>query len=392
MRKKIIIKKIVYLIITGIFLLTLMFSTTGCLKIISLAESKLKSLVEESRQEKDSEKSGNEKLEDDQKESNSGILQKEQEGDLSVLAQLDEAISTVAESVKPSVVNIQVIVQQEDMFGNIRQGSGIGSGIIYSPDGYIITNNHVVGSAQQLIVTLQDGKEYTAQLIGKDENTDIAVIKIDADNLHPANFTTIEDIKVGQIAIAVGSPFGLQETVTMGVISALGRDVYYSYESLPMVDLIQTDAAINPGNSGGALVNGSGQVIGVNTMIYSTSGTNTGIGFAIPSDTAVNIAEQLIKYGEAKMPFIGIEMGNNTSDIAGVLVKSVIKGTPAEEAGIKSGDIITEFEGVAIDSPFALIAQLLKHDVGDIVEIKIYRNNRYLEIDIELGEAPKEIN
>jgi serine protease Do len=281
-----------------------------------------------------------------------------------------------------------VTVLQQDAYGNSRQGEGVGSGIVFSKDGYIITNNHVAGNATDLKVTLNNGKEYPAKLIGADENTDIAVIKIESKDLTPAVFTSIESIKVGELAIAVGSPFGLEQSVTVGVVSAVGRDVPVSSESLPMVDLIQTDASINPGNSGGALVNSAGQVIGVNTMIYSTSGSSAGIGFAIPSNTAVNIATQIIKYGAAKIPFIGIEMGNNSSGIAGVLIKNVVTGKPAELAGLKAGDIITEIDGAVIDSPYQLLAQLLRHNVGDSVSIKYYRNNTYSTVNVDLIEKP----
>jgi S1-C subfamily serine protease len=313
-------------------------------------------------------------------------LQQEQKSDQPVLASFDDAISAVAEKVKPSVVNIQVQVQQQDARGNMQQGEGVGSGIIFTSDGYIITNNHVAGQATNIKVTLNSGEEYTAKLIGADSNTDIAVIKIDAKGLTPAVFTGIESIKVGELDIAIGSPFGLQQSVTVGVVSALGRDVALSSESLPMVDLIQTDAAINPGNSGGALVNSAGQIIGVNTMIYSTSGSSAGIGFAIPSNTAVNIANQLIKYGVAKIPFIGIEMGNNKTDIAGVLISSVVVGKPAETAGLKAGDIITEIDKTAIENTYQLLALLLRHNVGDSIEIKYYRNSQYSTVNVVLGE------
>jgi serine protease Do len=345
--------------------------------------------------------------------SSSITLQQEQNSNQNILAAFDEAISSVAEKVKPSVVNVRVKIVQQDMFGNQQEGEGVGSGIIYSTDGYIITNNHVAGNAKELTVTLLDGKEYPAKLIGTDKDTDVAVIKIDANNLKPADFTTIENVKVGELAIALGSPFGLQETVTEGVVSALGRDVAISMDTLPMVDLIQTDAAINPGNSGGPLVNSAGQVIGMNTIIYSTSGSSAGVGFSIPADTAINIAKQIIKYGKARIPFMGIEMGSDAStganannnnnnnattntttttstdinaNIAGVYVKSVTPGKPAEKAGFKTGDIITEFNGKKIASPYDLLAQLLKHNVGDNIVVKVYRNNSYLELNITLGE------
>jgi S1-C subfamily serine protease len=259
-------------------------------------------------------------------------LSEEKTSSSSILATFDQAVSEVAEQVKPSVVNIRVKVTREDLMGNLRTGEGVGSGIIYSPDGYIITNNHVAGEADELTVVLNDGEEYTAELIGADQATDIAVIKIDRTGLPAAEFTSMENARVGEIAIAIGSPFGLQQTVTVGVISAMGRDIPVYYNELPMVDMIQTDAAINPGNSGGALVNSAGQVLGVNTMIYSNTGTSSGIGFAIPSDIALSIAKQLIEFGEAKTPYIGIEMGANKLIQTGFLLKVLSEARQKKQA------------------------------------------------------------
>jgi serine protease Do len=302
------------------------------------------------------------------------------------LQAFDEAISQIAQKVMPSIVNIRVKVMQQDIFGNQQEQEGVGSGVIYSSDGYIITNNHVAGNAREMIVTLSDGIEYPAKLIGADKNTDIAVIKIEAQNLNPAVFTSIENVKVGEIAIALGSPFGLQKSVTMGVISALGREISVSADTLPMVDLIQTDATINPGNSGGPLVNSEGQVIGINTMIYSTSGSSAGVGFSIPTDTTTNIASQIIKYGKARLPVMGIEMRDNTTDIKGVFIKTVTSGDPAEKAGIKSGDIITELNGKAIETQYELFAQILRQNVGDKLSVKVYRQGSYLTFNVELIE------
>lgn len=307
-----------------------------------------------------------------------------------ILKEFNDAISSVVDKVNPSVVNILVKLQQRDIFGNIQEGEGIGSGMIFSSDGYILTNNHVAGSAEELTVTLYDGSEYQAELIGSDSNTDIAVIKIAATGLQPVEFDSIDNITVGEIAIAMGSPYGLQKTVTQGVVSAIGRDIQVSSDSYPMVDLIQTDAAVNPGNSGGPLVDSSGKVIGMNTIIYSSSGSNAGIGFAIPSDTAVNIANQIIKNGKATIPYMGIEMGENTTDIRGIFIKSVTKDYPAEKAGIKAGDIITEFAGKSMETPYQLLAQLLRHNVGDNVKVKIYRNGEYIELNVVLVESPNQ--
>jgi len=299
-----------------------------------------------------------------------------------LLNEFDNAISKVVEEIAPSVVNIKVTITVQDIFGQMQEQEGIGSGVIYTEDGHIITNNHVAGNAEKLLVTLYDGSEYPATLIGADEKTDVAVIKIEADNLEAASFASMDDIKVGDIVIAVGSPYGLDQTVTMGVISAKGRDI-----TIP-VNLIQTDAAINPGNSGGPLVNSAGKVIGINTLILSPSGTSAGIGFAIPSNTVVNIAKQIIEYGRARIPYMGIEMAESTTDVIGVYVNSVLQGYPAEKAGIKAGDVIVEMNGVKVSNPYELFAQILKHDIGDEVTVKLSRNGEYLTVALKLVEAP----
>ncbi len=313
-------------------------------------------------------------------------LEEKKEGRIITLEEFSKSISEVVKEVKPSVVNIRVRVKREDSFGEEHVEEGLGSGVIYTNDGYIITNNHVAGEAEELLVTLSDGSQYQAKLIGGDKNTDVAVIKIDEKGLKAASFTSSDNVEVGEIAIAFGSPFGLQQTITMGIISAKGRNIAISPDILPQVDLIQTDTPINPGNSGGPLVNSSGQVVGMNTLIFSPSGTSAGIGFAITSDTSVNIADQIIKYGRARIPFMGIEMGENETDIAGVYVNNVIKGYSAEKAGIKKGDIIIEFDGVAVKTPYELLARILRHNVGDEVQIKIYRDGDYQTASLELVE------
>ena len=318
----------------------------------------------------------------------SSELQEKGKSKFGALYSFDEEVNTVAEEVLPSVVNIRVKVVQEDMFGNKQAGEGVGSGIVYREDGFIITNNHVVGEAAEIIVTLADGKEFPAELVGADANTDIAVIKINTKGLKPAAFTSIENVKIGQIAIALGSPFGLQKSVTMGVISALGRDIPVLGDTIPMVGLLQTDATINPGNSGGPLVNSDGQVMGINTIIFSPSGASAGVGFAIPSDIAVNIARQIIKFGKARIPFIGIEMGLNNTEIKGVYIDKVTKGYPAEKAGLAAGDIITEFGGVKVEDPYQLLAKILSYNVGDKIELIFYRNGSYASLSVVLIEKP----
>lgn len=316
--------------------------------------------------------------------STKALLEEKKESSEASLQGFNDAITKLVEEVTPSVVNIAVKVRAAD--GSL--GEGVGSGVIFSEDGYIITNNHVVGDAEEIIVRTGGGKEYVAKLVGTNEDTDIAVIKISENNLKKASFTSIKNVKVGEIVIAVGSPFAIEQTVTMGVVSAKGREIAVSSDTLPMVDLIQTDTAINPGNSGGPLINIAGQVIGINTLIFSPSGTNAGIGFAIPSDTAINIASQIIKYGRAMIPYMGIEMGENTTDIEGIFVLLAIKGFPADNAGIKSGDIITSFDGEPLRTNFELLAQMLRHNVGDTIQIGINRNGSVLVLKVTLVESP----
>jgi serine protease Do len=307
------------------------------------------------------------------------------------LKQFNSEVSSLVERVNPSVVAITVTVMQEDFFGNEQEAQGVGSGVIFSEDGYIITNNHVAGGADQLLVTLSDGSNYDATLVGASADTDIAVIRIDAENLQPASFASIDDQRVGDFVIAIGSPFGIQQTVTTGIISGKNRTIPVSSDQLPIVDLIQTDAAINPGNSGGPLINIYGQVIGINTLIFSTSGSSAGIGFAIPTDTAINIANQIIKYGEAKIPFIGIRMGANETEIPGVYVEGVIAGSPAEKGGLLKGDIVTEFNDIEIKTTFDLLTQIIRQNCGEVIKVRVYRNEAFMDFNLQLEECPAEL-
>ncbi len=309
----------------------------------------------------------------------------------SQLEQFNKEVNSLVERVTPSVAFIIVSVMQQDYFGNETISEGVGSGVIYSDDGYIITNSHVAGGAIELKVILADGSEYKAELVNASTQTDIAVIKIDEDDLQPATFATIEEQHVGDFVMAVGSPFGIEQTVTTGIISGKNRNLTIYSDQYPIVDLIQTDAAINPGNSGGPLINIYGDVIGINTLIFSPSGGSAGVGFAIPSDTAVNITGQIIKYGEPKIPFIGIEIGTNDTEITGVMVAGVIADTPAEKAGLKVGDIIVEFAGKEMKTPFDLLTQIIRSNCGEIIKAKVYRNGGYLDFDLELEQCPVEL-
>jgi len=384
--KSFFIRGLIIIVIAMVFLFIGGALTLGILSVINKVSPSdlLKGFTGNEEQVTPDQKTQEDKLVE-KEESGAAGLDEKREGSELLLEEFDKAISEVVERITPSVVNIRVTVQKQDFFGQMYEEEGIGSGVIYNKDGYIITNSHVGRGAKKILVTLYDGSEYPAKLVGADVNTDVAVIKIEADGLKAASFTSIDSAKVGDLVIAVGSPFGLQQTVTTGVISAKGRDIPGLQEILPVANLIQTDAAINQGNSGGPLVNSAGQVIGINTFIISPSGTSAGIGFAIPSDTVVNIADKIIK---AKVPYIGIEAGENKTDVTGVYIGNVAEGYPAEKAGIKAGDIITEFDGVEVKTFSELYAQILRHNVGDSVNIKIYRDGEYLNITLELVESP----
>src|SRR5208282_3939411 len=234
---------------------------------------------------------------------------------------------------------------------NTPRQHGLGSGVIVTKDGYILTNNHVVEHADEVKVTLQDGREFTAKVVGRDPKSDVAVIKIDAKDLPALPMADSDKVQVGDIVLAVGNPFGVGQTVTTGIVSATGRGNLgiEDYE-----DFIQTDAAINPGNSGGALVDVEGRLIGINTAIYSRSGGNMGIGFAIPSDLARNVMDSLIQYGHVTRGYLGVMIQDVTpalakefklKDTTGALIGDVVPKGPADKAGLKEGDVVLDYDG-----------------------------------------------
>ncbi len=317
-------------------------------------------------------------------------------------AMLVNPVTEVAKKVQPSVVNITIEVIEYDIFGREGLVPAVGSGVIFSEDGYILTNAHVVEEAEKenIKVTFFNGKTEKAKLVGMEPRADIAVIKVDKKNLKAAEFISVRDIEVGDLAVAIGSPFGFQQTVTSGIVSALGREIPQligGEEYKVVVDLIQTDAAINMGNSGGALANIEGKVMGINTLIispnqmYGLMPTSVGLGFAIPSDIATNIANQIIKYGKSRIPIIGIKMGDSTDpDVPGVFVVQVFEDLPAEKAGIKVGDIITKCNNIVLRTQLDLIAEIVKYNVGDKVELEINRNGKVFTTKVQLVDAPPE--
>lgn len=315
-----------------------------------------------------------------------------------------------ANKILPSIVGIKVEYNVNSifsMFGSRSQTStatATGSGIIISDDGYILTNNHIVSTsssesyyqvseATKLTVTLfNDETEYEAKIIGTDEQTDLAVIKIEKTGLSKAEFADSDSIKVGEFAMAVGNPLGMQSSITCGVVSAVNREVTDSDGK--KYTLIQTDAAINSGNSGGALVNSEGKVIGINTLKLSGTGIE-GMGFAIPINSTTDITSQLIQYSKVKRPYIGISGIDLTEETAkkynlviGVYVKTVDDFSAAEKAGLKSGDVIIEADGKSVTKMDELNEIKNTHNIGDEMKIKINRDGQEKELTITLGEQP----
>ncbi|MDD5259309.1 MAG: DegQ family serine endoprotease [bacterium] len=345
---------------------------------------------------------------------------------------LQDAFVTIAEQLKPTVVNIsttQVIKQEyqpyEFFFGNPfdnffddffngqqpnqqrpkqqkkyleRKLSGTGSGVIISADGYILTNNHVIGGASEIEVTLSDERKFKGKIIGQDPKTDLAIIKIPADKLPAAMLGDSDKIRVGDWSIAIGSPFGLEQTVTVGIISARRQSLTIDNQQLR--EMIQTDAAINQGNSGGPLINIKGEVIGINTAIYTPTGGFVGVGFATPINKAKAILVQLIEKGKVTRGWLGVEIRPVDEAVAkqfglkearGVLLNSVMKDAPAERAGLKRGDIIIEYDGKPVKDTMGLQDLVAQTEPKKKTKVKIWRNNKEEMFDLVVGEMPGEV-
>lgn len=301
------------------------------------------------------------------------------------------AVSKIAGN---SVVGVKVDYYEQSFFGQLEEGESEGSGIIYSEDGYIITNNHVIEEAvgsnsATVTITLNDGTEYEAEIIGRDETTDLALLKIDAKGLNAAKFGNSDELQVGELAVAIGNPLGSEfaGSVTAGYISALDRTLTIDSTTYK---LIQTDAAINPGNSGGALVNAKGEIIGINSAKISSTGVE-GLGFAIPINEALEIIEQLKVTGKIIRPYIGIyglDLDETTARrnklVEGVYVYQVYTNTPAQKAGISRGDIIVGIDGKDVTTKQELNEIKNSKNIGDTVELKVYRNGKYETIKVTL--------
>ncbi len=333
------------------------------------------------------------------------------------------SFAPIVKKVAPSVVRVDIAVKakEQDLSGapgfdspmfrwffgdepGMRGGSrrfytppqhGVGSGVIVSKDGYILTNNHVVDKADEVKVTLQDGRKLTAKVVGTDPQTDVAVVKINADDLPYLPMGDSDKIEVGDVVLAIGNPYGIGQTVTSGIVSATGRATL----GLEYEDFIQTDAPINQGNSGGALVNAEGRLIGINTAIYSPTGGSVGIGFAIPVDLARYVMDSLVKNGRVSRGFIGVVIQDVTPALAkefklkeqaGALVSEVKPGSPADKAGLKTGDVIVEFNDKPVTGSRALKLQVAEVKPGSSVPVQILREGGTKTLQVTTKELPSD--
>ncbi len=337
-----------------------------------------------------------------------------QEATLNTMSDLN-GFSKAAKIAMPSVVNVfttkEVKVPAHPLlndpmfrrfFGDrfeeqTKRSSSLGSGVIVSPEGYILTNHHVVAAADEIEIALADGRKAKASIIGSDPETDLAVVKVNLKGLPSITFGRSDQAKVGDIVLAIGNPFGLGQTVTMGIISALGRKQLgiNTYENF-----IQTDAAINQGNSGGALVDITGNLIGINTAIYSQTGGSIGIGLSIPTIVAKQIMEQIIKTGSVTRGWIGVEVQNLTQELAdsfklsspnGVLIAGVYKNSPADHAGIKPGDVLVAVENKEITNSSDMLNMIAALSPGQTATFTVVRSQAEESIEISIGKRPKPV-
>ena len=338
------------------------------------------------------------------------------------ISQAHSFVANVAKKVSPSVVRIDIerdIQADEfqsdlldpllrDLLGDLgtvpKKERGQGSGVIIDSSGLVLTNAHVVERVDRVMITLQTGKEVDGKVIGTDQVTDLALVKVtDLSNLESAKLGNSEDIQVGDWAIALGTPYGLESTVTLGIVSSLHRDINSLGFSDKRLDLIQTDAAINPGNSGGPLINSSGEVIGINTLVRS--GPGAGLGFAIPINLASKVTSQLLANGEVIHPYLGAQLVLLNERIAkehnqdpnalillpersGALVQSVIPQSPAEEGGLKRGDLVINAEGNEIKDPKSLLMEVENAQIGKPFELEVLRNNKEINLSIKPAALP----
>jgi serine protease Do len=334
-----------------------------------------------------------------------------------LLGKLSDALAEVAEVARPAVVNISTtstVTMEESPFGDMfndpffrrffgdqfehpgqkRQykSSALGSGVIVSENGYILTNNHVIKGADEIKIILYDKREFKGKIVGTDPRTDLAIVKINAKDLPLLKLGDSNKLKTGDIVIAIGNPFGLNQTITMGIVSAVGRS---NIGLSDFEDFIQTDAAINPGNSGGALVNSNAELVGINTAIFSTSGGYMGIGFAIPSDMVKTVMDSIIKHGKVIRGWMGVSIQNLTPDLSkslsiketeGALISGVEKDSPADKAGLKRGDLVVTLDGKKVIDATSLRNMVAAMAPGTKIDINIFREGKEQTITMTLGE------
>ncbi|WP_341237252.1 Do family serine endopeptidase [uncultured Limnobacter sp.] len=283
----------------------------------------------------------------------------------------------------------------EEQFEEEQQASSLGSGVIVNSEGLIVTNQHVVEAADEIEVSLNDGRTTKAELVGTDPETDLAVLRIKLDNLPSLKFAAEEAVRVGDVVLAMGNPFGVGQTVTMGIVSALGRN-HVGINTFE--NFIQTDAAINPGNSGGALVDTAGNLLGINTAIYSRSGGSLGIGFAIPAKTVQGVLNQIVRTGTVTRGYIGVEQQNITEELAsafdlpqkdGVIIAGIVKDGPADKAGLKVGDILLKLDDKKIADTTQMLNQIAAYAPGEKKSVELLRDGKKESITIEIGVRPK---
>jgi len=301
------------------------------------------------------------------------------------------SLTQIYKDTAPGVVDITVNTTQSGGFGGFggsQQATAEGSGFEIDTKGDIVTNQHVVDGATSIKVRFQNGQTAKATLVGTDPSTDIAVIKVDipAAQLHPLSFASSSAVQVGQPVAAIGSPFGLPETLTSGIVSAVNRTIT-APNNFSISGAIQTDAAINHGNSGGPLLNANGDVIGVNAQIESDSGGNDGVGFAIPSDSVKSVVNTLISGGKVAHAYLGVTVGDSSSG-TGAELGSVKSGTPAASAGLQAGDVVTAIDGDTVTNADDLTAKISAHQPGDKVTLTVIRNGATKKIDVTLGTRP----
>jgi serine protease DegQ len=329
-----------------------------------------------------------------------------------VAAAVTGSFSDAARKAMPSVVNIftskEVKLPRHPFmddplfrrfFGDqlddeTQRTSSLGSGVIVGGEGYVLTNHHVIEAADEIQVALNDGRQANARVVGTDPESDLAVLKVEIQNLPAVTFGRLEDVRVGDVVLAIGNPFGVGQTVTMGIVSALGR-THLGINTFE--DFIQTDAAINPGNSGGALIDSSGNLIGINTAIYSRSGGSMGIGFAIPVSLAREVMEQIIQTGSVTRGWIGVQVQDITpeqiesfklGERRGVLIADVMPRGPAEQAGVKPGDLLLAVQGKPVPDSAAMLKTVANTRPGDVATLTLLRNGQTISLDLTVGKRP----